>query len=165
MKDEQQIRKRLRQQLFRAYQKRAKRKLKVRPENCGFNHASSATFPDGRPFRICGLALDETGEFVGCNEESDAKSCRTFIHAQDKDSVRAEIQAEVVDPKIGPRDYPEIRALAWILEDPELEIPPEPSEPEPEPELKVVPLKLDPIPKVERPWWRRVGDWVRGLWL
>lgn len=127
MRGEQKIRKRLRQLLFRAYQKRAKRELKVQPKNCAFNHPTSTEFPDGNPFRICGLALETRSEMVGCNEDADARGCMTFVHAKDKHAIKEAVLRDVADPEVGPQDFPVIRTLAWVLDDPELSIEDDPS--------------------------------------
>lgn len=130
MRTENQIRKRLRQLRFRAFQKRARAELKVVPANCAFNRPTSTTFPDGRPFRVCGLALEaDPREYVGCNKPTEASGCESFVHHMDKASVKDTVEQEMSDPEAGLRDYPAVAALMWVLEESEAEI----EEPEEEP--------------------------------
>ncbi len=126
MKSENQIRKRLRQLQYRAFQKKARSELKIVPANCAFNRTTSTIFPDGRPFRVCGLALDaEPREFFGCNETTDASRCGTFLHRTDKKAVKETVEREMADSEAGPRDYPMIAALMWVLDEEMAEIEPE----------------------------------------
>lgn len=118
MKTEKQIRKRLRQLKYRAFQKKAQAELKVVPPNCTFNQATSTKFPDGRPFRVCGLALDqEPHEFLGCNEPGDAVKCMTFVHRADRGIVKESIEQTMSDPDVGPREYPVVTMLMWVLDE------------------------------------------------
>lgn len=123
MKDENQIRKRLRQLKFRAFQKRARAELKVVPSNCAFNRTTSTEFPDGQPFRVCGLALEqEPQQFLGCNEAAEAVRCESFIHHTDKNAVKEAVERDMSSSEIGPRDYPVVAALMWVLDEETAEV-------------------------------------------
>ena len=123
MKDENQIRKRLRQLKFRAFQKRARVELKAVPPNCAFNRETSTEFPDGSPFRICGLALEqEPQEFLGCNETLDAALCEAFVHHTDKAAIKVAVEQDMADPEVGPRDYPVVAVLMWVLDEETAEV-------------------------------------------
>lgn len=173
------IHRQFQQALFRHRKKAIEAALKRTPENCAHNRVSPlhpAVDPDGTPFqvRVCGNAqaglcgvvcdLDHGGDVV-------VHQCDQFVPLRTPEEVKATVKEEFRQlarqpPATLASKYPDLAALAWVLEEPvemseDVEDVPQELHDTTRPAVPPTPQGVVALVPVER--WPRFWGWVRTL--
>lgn len=123
--------------------------------------------PMSQTMGLCMLGAEDPEQWKGdlCDEPIDAQRCPYFNPRQDDPAITAEFSTNLKEPAWIEANLPAVAALLWVAgtdgppKEEALELAPE-AVPEPEePDPESVPTPLVVVP---RSWWKRLWQWAFG---
>lgn len=118
MKDKEAIERKLEEVQYQYFTREYGDKLSCRPKNCVHNYRHEE---DGEEVGLCMLGAENYEEWPGnvCDEKETAQKCPFFELKHDQDSLKREFAEKMDDKSLLAREYKDIVALKWVLEDDE----------------------------------------------
>lgn len=121
MKNEAQIRKKLKDVKFKYLTAHYRDKLQVCPQNCIHNYRHKVKSDEGveQVVGLCTLGMENPEEWNGnlCDDVHTAQSCPYFTNKRDKESIKDEFLDSLKDEVVVASKYKDIAALQWVLDE------------------------------------------------
>lgn len=125
MRNETEIRQKLKQVQYRHLKKLLEANFKQRPCNCAYNETHRSLNGSGKPVGLCMYSAGEAKEWQGviCDEDFGgnalARNCNLFKPYKTKLEIKSEFHDLMTNADIGDvaAQYPDIAALMWMLDE------------------------------------------------
>lgn len=115
MKDEKEIREKLKEVKHHYFVREYKDKMSCRPKSCIHNYRHEE---DGAEVGLCMLGAENPEEWPGnvCDDIETAQKCPFFEQKHDPEDLEKEFFEKLENGKILAEEYKDIAALKWTLE-------------------------------------------------
>lgn len=130
MRQEKEIKKRIKELKHRYLRREVKKRLRKIPENCYWNYRHILRDSGGKvildeytckpkTIGLCMLGSEDRQEWRGdiCEHLEDMEDCPSFIFKMSKKEIKEEFDAKLGDLNNG--EYKDIKTLAWVLQNKE----------------------------------------------